>query len=88
MTFLGKNENPGRQVEHQMSLLVPTCVLGFLSLVPGQHAGSWLHMVANSIPKKSPFTVGVVAPLDLSRIKINGLEKTVSMSGVEGETGH
>ena len=25
---------------------------------------------------KSPFTVGVAAPLDLSRIKINGLENS------------
>lgn len=35
---------------------------------------------------KSPFTVGVAAPLDLSRIKINGLEnsKYVRSGGGDG----
>lgn len=35
---------------------------------------------------KSPFTVGVAAPLDLSKIKINGLENSKCMKG--GELDH
>lgn len=35
---------------------------------------------------KSPFTVGVAAPLDLSKIKINGLENSKCVNGEE--TGH
>lgn len=30
---------------------------------------------------KSPFTVGVAAPLDLSKIKINGLENSKCVNG-------
>lgn len=36
---------------------------------------------------KSPFTVGVAAPLDLSRIKVNGLEnsKCIRMERGKGQ---
>lgn len=30
---------------------------------------------------KSPFTVGVAAPLDLSKIKLNGLENSKCLNG-------
>lgn len=33
---------------------------------------------------KSPFSVGVAAPLDLSKIKINGLENSECMNGGAG----
>lgn len=33
---------------------------------------------------KSPFSVGVAAPLDLSKIKINGLENSKCMNGGAG----
>lgn len=32
---------------------------------------------------KSPFTVGVAAPLDLSKIKINGLENSKSFGSLQ-----
>lgn len=71
------------RLKHQVSLLVPTHVLGSLLL-----QGNMQVLVTyggDPIPK-SPFTVGVAAPLDLSRIKINGLEnsKCVKSGGGDG----
>lgn len=64
-------------------MLVPKGALCFLSF-----QGSMQVLVTyggDPIPK-SPFTVGVAAPLDLSKIKINGLENSKCVDG--GETGH
>lgn len=36
---------------------------------------------------KSPFSVGVAAPLDLSKIKINGLENSKCVNGGAGHGG-
>lgn len=59
----------------------PSSVLGFLSF-----QGSMQVLVTyggDPIPK-SPFSVGVAAPLDLSKIKINGLENSKCMNGGAG----
>ena len=61
------------RLKHQVSLLVPTRVLG--SLLFQGNMQVLVTYGGDPIPK-SPFTVGVAAPLDLSRIQFNGLENS------------
>lgn len=80
---LGGVKDPEGRFRPRVRTLAPRGVLGFLSL-----QGSMQVLVTyggDPIPK-SPFTVGVAAPLDLSKIKINGLENSKYVNG--GETGH
>lgn len=80
---LGTRRAPEGGFKHQVSVLAPRGVLYFLSF-----QGSMQVLVTyggDPIPK-SPFTVGVAAPLALSKIKINGLENSKCVNG--GEAGH